>query len=353
VVAGLLGTVAATLLLGTTISWYFAVDASSQADKARANEADAKRSEVVAKQNEADAVAARNDLARTAENLKRSRDELETTLARSLLRPLSVRVQPGEVLLPPLSDPEIEALWELASLTDERLGVRFVQEALRGSLQTRQLKERAVYALQAAVGLNDDRRTQVEGVLGQGLQAPSSTAEQRLDIAKTLAQVGPRSPGLAGRAANTLSQALSKTTNGLALSYLAQVAARMEPKEAGEAAATLTQAMAETTDPGALQQLAQGLSAVAARMEPKEAATVCGQAAASLTQAMAKTTQPYALQSLASPRRPGWRRDPPAVADLLAQVPLDKGQDRVAEGATGRPLVMTPLRLRNQSCGSG
>jgi hypothetical protein len=88
VVAGLAAVVVLVLLAGTAVSWYFAVDATQQADKARANEADAKRNEGVAKQKEADAVAARNDLARTAEDLKRSRDDLETTLARSLLRPL-------------------------------------------------------------------------------------------------------------------------------------------------------------------------------------------------------------------------------------------------------------------------
>jgi hypothetical protein len=291
VVAGLLTAVAAAMLLGTAVSWYFAADASRQADRARANEADAK-------QKEADAVAARNDLARTAEDLKRSRDEVETTLARSLLRPLALQVQPGQT--PPLSEPEVGALWELAASRDERLGVRFVQEALRGPVQTRQLRGRALYALQAAVALDDARRAKVEKVLAEGLQAPGSTPEQQVDVALTLAQLGVQDSALAGKVAAILTRALSRRPGPFDWQQLAQslaaVAARMEPKEA---AATLTRAISRTRWPPALQQLAESLSAVAARMEPKEAAVVCGQAAAALTLTMAKATDWEALAPLA------------------------------------------------------
>ena len=149
---------------------------------------------------------------------------------------------------------------------------------------------------------------------------------------------------------------MSKTTDPNALRSLAQglsaVAARLDPKEAAEAAATLTQAMSKTTDPIAMklsgggpiggsgppgseggrrgrrrphpghddqdrhdlgtsliERLAAespgaGLSAVAARLDPKEAA----EAAAALTQAMSKTTNPdtnslaKSLSAVLSPR---------------------------------------------------
>src|SRR5262249_40937014 len=159
----------------------------------------ARNKETEARKNEAEAVAAK--------------EELVTTLARSLLRPLALQVQPNQALLlqrdsalPPLSDPEIDAVWELASGKEERLGVGFVQEALRGPLQTRQLKGRVVYALQAAVALDEGRRTRVEELLGQALQAPGSTPEQQRDIALILAQVGIQDPALAGKAAATLTQ---------------------------------------------------------------------------------------------------------------------------------------------------
>jgi hypothetical protein len=324
VVAGLAAAVLLVLLAGMGVSLYFA----------RESEQHAKQSQ----NNEADAVAARNDLEKANTGLTQKQDELMTTLARSLLRPLALQVDPHRPL-PPLSDPEIEALWEVVASKEERLGARFVQEALRGPVTTRQLKDRAAYALQAAVALDEGRRTQVEGVLGQALQAPGSPPEQQRDIALTLAQVRIQDVALAGKVAATLTQALTKTTDPQELMQLAQglsavaawmepkeaaatltqaltrttsfwalerlaqglttVAARLEPKDAREVAATLTQATAKTTDWLVLERLAQGLTAMVTRLEPKEAGAVSGQAAATLTQAMSKTTSFLVLERLA------------------------------------------------------
>jgi hypothetical protein len=138
-------------------------------------------------------------------------------------------------------------------------------------------------------------------------QAMTKTADANAlsYLAQGLSAVAARmEPGEAARVcaepAASLAQALTKTTNPAALSSLAQalsaVAARMEP---GQAAATLAQAMTKTGDSLALYSLARGLSAVAARMAPGEGARVCAQAAAPLAQAMTKTTDPRALSYLA------------------------------------------------------
>ena len=69
-------------------------------------------------------------------------DQLEATAARSLLRPLA--------LLPDsygMTEPEWEALWELASNRRGRLGYRFVEEATRSPGPIRQLRDRAGLAL--------------------------------------------------------------------------------------------------------------------------------------------------------------------------------------------------------------
>jgi hypothetical protein len=304
------------LVAGATISTVLAVRESEARAKADQDAENAKNSESAA-------VSARNDLAT-------SNDRLLTSMARSLVRPLALQGQPDQPMVP-LSDAETEALWELASSPEESLAVRFVEEALRSPLQTRQLKDRAAYALQAAVGLDSGRRARVERLLGEGLRTSGITAEQRLDVALVLAQLEFQDSALAGEivpvlteamtktadlfalqslaqslsavtdrlgpkeakeAAATLSQAM-KTTHPYALPSLAQglaaMASRMEAKEAKEAAATLSQAMTKTTNLGKLQSLTLGLSAVAARMEVKEAATVCGPAAATLSQAMAMT----------------------------------------------------------------
>jgi serine/threonine-protein kinase len=75
--AGMAAAVALALLAGTAVSTGFGIAERWQADRA--------------KKNEADAVAKGLALATANEDLKRSRDNLETTLARSLLRPLALQ----------------------------------------------------------------------------------------------------------------------------------------------------------------------------------------------------------------------------------------------------------------------
>src|SRR5262249_29014395 len=218
----------------------------------------------------------------------------------------------------------------------ERLGPRFVANALRRTMTTRQLKNRAEAALSAAVGLNPAKRARVEQLLVKRLQDPNLGAQHRTDVALVTVALGNLTPKAAERVAKTLIQAMGKTTNPDALEGLAQglsgviggmdakevvpiltramaertnstalheaaakglsaMAARIQPKDAVRTAATLPQAIAKTTHPSALQVLAQGLAAVAARMEAKDAV----RAAASITRAMGKTTNPSAQDGLA------------------------------------------------------
>src|SRR5262245_35441614 len=272
-------TVAAALLLGGTgVSSYFAL---AEAEQARA------------------AVAASTELKQSNTELRQARDDLETALGRSLLRPLGLQTPgPGKEVLP-LTDPEIEALWELASQPSEGVRGRFVSEALRTPVFTRQLRNRAQPALHATVGLDVQRRETVERLLLERLQAEALPEDQRTDLALVAVTLGDLSPQRAAAVGRVLTQAMSKTTDPGALRALARglaaVAARLEPGEAAPAARTLTQAMGQTTDPWALRELAQGLSAVAARLGPGEAAP----AARPLTQALGHTTDPWALRALA------------------------------------------------------
>ena len=245
-----------------------------------------------ARQSAADAIAARNDLGKANTALQESSERLLTGVARSLLRPLGLQVQANQPL-PPLNEQEIEPLWDLASSPEERLHLRFVEEALRDPVGLRRLKDRSAFALQAAVGLNPTRRTQVEALLVRRLQAKEVSPEQREDVAICLAHLGIRDRSLAEGTAATLTQALGRTTDPSALQSLAQglsaMASRLEPKEAAEAAAALIEAMSRTTDLDATLSLALGLSAAAERMEPKDASRARGQAVTVLTQAMSKT----------------------------------------------------------------
>jgi hypothetical protein len=138
----------------------------------------------------------------------------------------------------------------------------------------------------------------VERVLADRLGARGTSPEERRDVALVLAQLGTQDSELAGAVARALTEALSTAPKDTApeeslrqdlAGALAQVAARMPPKEAADA---LTTAMSKTTTWYELGPLAGGLGQVAARMPPKEAADA-------LTTAMSKTTNPYALGPLA------------------------------------------------------
>jgi predicted Ser/Thr protein kinase len=340
-------TVAVALLLGgTAVSSYFALAEAAQAETAR-------------KEKKA-AVAARDKLEKSEAQLRKKLDELQRTTGRGLLRPFTSRnVQPGVALT--LTVPEIEALWELASLPDEGVRRRFVSEALQRPGFTRQLRIRAELAMHAAVGLDARQREVVEGLLLERLQQEAVSEEQRTDIALVAASLGdlsPRAAAAAGRAltqamtnappelaaelvggekvsrwatgpfalrelawglsalaarldpkgaaqaASTLTGAMTKTTDPFARHALAvrlsALAARLDPNGAARAAETLTQAITKSTDPSAVLELARGLSALAARLDPKEAARHCAPAASALTQAMAAMTKtgPFALREL-------------------------------------------------------
>ncbi len=306
-----------------------------------------------------EAVKARNELKTANTNLTQSRNALQEkndlmlrSLARSLLVPLA-----GSPLL--LSDPEIEALGEIASTPEEGLRLRIVEEMLHGPVPTGQLRHRAALILQAIVGLDDARRMRVEQLLWEGLLEKGASPEQKRDVAVMLAQLGGHDPDLAGKlvllltkaisqetdrgiladleeglsavavrmepreAVATLSQTMSKSTYGDALRPLAQslsaVAARMGPKEAANAALILSQTMSTATNQGAVPLLAEGLAAVAGRMEPREAAAVCGQAAAILSQNMSTMKERYTLQT---------------QADGLAAVTARLGPKEAAEAAS-------------------
>jgi serine/threonine protein kinase len=314
--AGAMAAVVTVLLAGTAVSTYFGFDAKGQAELARSNEANAKQSE-------ADAIIARNDLAKTADNL-------EATLARSLLRPLGTQSPRwvGEWI--PLTDAEVEALWELASTPEETLRLRFITEGIRNATTTRQLRNRAALAVHAVVGLDPSRREEVERQLRERLTAERISPEQRIDLALTLVALGGLSAPSASNTAAMLTRAMALTADRETLHLLSQglsaVAARMEP---GKAAATLTQAMIATQDASALRELWMGLSAEAARIEPEEAV----QAAASLNQAMTTTKDAHALFWLSE-----------GLSAVAGRMEPGKAAEACAEAAASLTQVMTTTK---------
>jgi serine/threonine protein kinase len=258
------------LLAGTAVALWQAADARKNAETAR--------------KNESNAVAAKAALESANTELKQKREEVETALARSLLRPFAR--QPG-----PLTDLEVESLWELSASPVEGLRKRFVEEGLRGPMTTRQLQNRGEAALHAAVGLDPGKRTQIERLLGERLRDPALTDRQRGEVALVAVSLGGLTPAARAQAARTLIGALGQVTDPSALRELAEglssLATRMEPEEAArlcsQAATILFRTLAKSRY-RSFEPLAQGLSALAARMEPREAARVCTEAAANLAE---------------------------------------------------------------------
>jgi hypothetical protein len=291
VMAGMTVLVAVALLGGVAASTGFGLAAHQQS--------------VLAKNKEADAVARGEELAtanqtltRTAEDLKRSRDDLETTLVRGWLRPLAL--QGGDK---PMAAPEWEALWELATNRRGRLGYRFVEEASRTPVASRQLRDRAAVALAAAVGLDDELRAEVEALLMARLDDPTLGAEQKRNLALAASQWDGLDKSGALRTARQLTRAMRETKDDLVLQMLAQglsaVTRRLEPEEAAsvttQATAIVAQAIKDTNNSQALTQLARCLSTVAGQMESNEAALVGTKLAA----AFKGTGDPDALSDLA------------------------------------------------------
>ncbi len=182
VLAGMAAAVVLALLAGSVISTLFGIQAQRQAERAEQN----------------------------ANKLAAANDQLERTLARSLLRPLA-----SQGLTQQVAEPEWDALWELALNRRGRLGLRFVEEASRTPLPSRQLRDRAALALSVAVGLDSERRSEVEAVLLARMEDPELGEEQKTDLAMAAAAWdGLSSAGAVGTAQQLIRAMRSARSHG-------------------------------------------------------------------------------------------------------------------------------------------
>ena len=151
------GLAAAGLVVATIMSAAFALQwqRRAKADRDRVR---------VAKKAEEDAIVAR--------------DSIEKTFARSFIRPLDPNPTATS-----LSEPEIQALWELVELTDDRVRIRFLDESASDPVAVRQLRARLGIATNAAIGLDPERREKMVQVMVRRLRDPSLPLAQRVDLA--------------------------------------------------------------------------------------------------------------------------------------------------------------------------
>jgi tRNA A-37 threonylcarbamoyl transferase component Bud32 len=255
VVAALMGAVTVSLLAGTSIATYFAVQAERRASAEQAERERAQAAEA----------------------------DLERALARSLVRPLARQRRPTEWFRPlrpaPLSEPEAEALWDLAQAAQERLRLCCLQEAIRTESTAIQLRSRAEYFVHAAVGLDRERRARAAQLLAEGMVAPARSLRHRTEIAWACLEVSESGSPIERASAEVIAQGLAaeedRNRRATWREVLFQKAPTIEP---GTAAGLLMTALAQDKNDGDLWSLSIRLAQVGQRLEPVEAARMLSRA---------------------------------------------------------------------------
>jgi hypothetical protein len=227
------------------------------------------------------------------ERAEQAEEGLERALARSLVLPLNPEGRET------LGEPEAEALWELAQNPGERLWLRFVEEATRTPLTARQLQARSAPALIAAVGLNLDRRDQVERLLAGRLRGSDVSPQQKVDIAATALELVDPSSRTPRVIMDLFAQAFTpEQPPAIRATWRKQLLLKAERLNPADAAGMLLQLLQQESD-AYRQDLIGSLVAVAERLEAPEAAQVLAQVARVLTRILEKESAGHARQSQA------------------------------------------------------
>jgi tRNA A-37 threonylcarbamoyl transferase component Bud32 len=249
IVAGLTAAVAASLLVGTVTSTYFAVEANHRREVAEAAE-----------------------------------QGMEKEAALGLLGPLDPKGEGN------LSQPEADALWRLAGTDSEPLRLRFLEEALHSETTAAQLRQRAKWSVHALVGLDPRRREKVERLLSDAMRDPERSVRHRTEIAFAALELAERGSPLQRAGAEVIGQGwAAEGKRNLREAWLASWVAKADEFDAAEAVRLYNLALAppfDTRTPRhqamsdliARAQLISRLVAAAARLEPAEAVRALSEA---------------------------------------------------------------------------
>jgi tRNA A-37 threonylcarbamoyl transferase component Bud32 len=306
VVAGLTGAVAAALLAVTGMAIYVAVHERAERERAQSAE-----------------------------------DDLERETVQSLLGPIDPKGAET------LSQPEIDAAWRLAGTKNEKLRLRFLEEALRSEDTASLLRVRAEWFVHAAVGLDHDRRARAEQLVAKGMSDLDKSLTQRSEIAWVALELSEGGSPIQGASAEVIAQSAAAEKNPTALNagqqlLLGRRAERLAP---GDAARLLNQALVQPKNAANRRWLAERLAKVAGQMEPAQAGRVCAEAAQLLNQAftqehnlLAHWDLAYGLVAVAE------RLEPAEAARLLNHV-LVQEKDPIARQRSAEALAAVAARL--------
>ncbi|HVS36670.1 MAG TPA: serine/threonine-protein kinase, partial [Gemmataceae bacterium] len=290
-VAALMALFILSLLLGLGFSTYFAVASNVNLQESHRHETETKDALGKVTEQEKQVSETNSQLNKANTQLDDANKRLEETLARSLLRPLGQQTDKA-------TDPEIDALWELAGDSNQRVRRLFIEEALKLPVTTRQLRNRADMAVHAAVGLDLGRRQEVEALLLARVRDGRSDLNARTDCVLIGLALGHGNREFFRAAAQETVEAMVKPARFEDLRAAAQAAANLAPGLRSEDAAavlgqTLT-AIAKTRDDASLRDLGAAAAALAAPLGPDDASA----SARLALEAMGKADNPYAMSAL-------------------------------------------------------
>jgi hypothetical protein len=183
--------------------------------------------------------------------------EKDRARIRGWLRPLEPKAGP-------LAAGERAAFAEVGGLSDDGLGVGFVEAGLQDPQTAAALGWRSSWVIQASVGLDRGRRDRVKGLLRRRLQEADVPPQVRLACARLAVALDARDCG--AWAAEAIVAALREAKDAEASAHLAAEAsaacAHLKGDEARQVADQLVAALAETTDPVVSRSLVQALEAI-------------------------------------------------------------------------------------------
>ena len=245
-VSGLTAAVAASLLAGIVVSSYFAVQASRKAfaesrERARATTAE--------------------------QNMK-------TMLARGLSKPLDPDGDGKETL----SVPEAESLWQLTTIDDPEISLRFLEEATRDPISLNQLRARAEPAMIAALGLDLKTREGAGEMLARRLRGTRSSPLQRAEVGLIALELVDRRGAAAQDCVEAVAELITPrvTENQRARwkTHLSGGIGRLEPSAAVSimTSALTKEPIIQNSDSSSQLEIAQQLIAFASLMPPTEQA---------------------------------------------------------------------------------
>jgi tRNA A-37 threonylcarbamoyl transferase component Bud32 len=265
VVAGLTAAVASSLVAGTVISSFFAVQADRRANAERA----------------------------ARERAEAAEDELEKETALSIIGPLDPK---GAAMLNRL---EVEVLWRLAGTGREGLRLRVLEAALHSEGMANRLRSRAEWFVHAAVGLDSERRARAEQLFAGVMRDPGKGLLHRAEIAWIALELSERGSPIQRASADVISQAWSAEITAPHVDAWQKVLlARADRFVPRDAVRLLSRELAEEKDADACSKLVRTLTAVAGQLTPVEAGRAFAEVSQLLNKKLAEARGGPAYQEL-------------------------------------------------------